>query len=209
VHLTTVCNFRKLELLGLKQIRKRDVDAILDNCPNLRSFCFGKSPLWGVRYWRIGKCCPLLQELAIVQDEGFVRHPEEMLTKGCGNLRKLIITGCHGSGCYEEELCAMLSECPLLEWVDLSYSGANDEVMHRLAEHCPRLQVAILAHCEGVTDAGLLALARGFARLASLRVSGCGRGVTDEGLEAVKALCPKLRARQVHDRWLGEEVHVY
>jgi hypothetical protein len=208
VYLTSVCDFRKLEFYELRKIKKDDMEDILKNSPNLRSFCMSNPSEYGMPYGYLGEHCPHLEELAIVRDESLGTYQLNKALPRLPNLRKLILTGCRY--CPDEEtLAGYLKSCPLIEWIDFSHSGVDDGVLACIAQHCPRLRVLLIWSTQGVTDKGILAVARACPQLVSLNVELGSRGITDEGMEAVKALCPKLRARQVHSRWLGEEVFVH
>jgi hypothetical protein len=193
LYLTSVRDFRRLELWGIQSITPTCMDQLLANCPNLRSFCFGRQSHAGFRYGRIGKTCPFLQELMIV---GGSYTPLSAYLSGLTthtlSLRKLVVIG------YEylrhEHILAVLRGCPQLGWLDLSGNWIDDAFLYSLGQHCPALQVVLLWAAQGeVSDAGILAVAMACAGLRELSVKFSQGDVSEAARDAVRALRPKLQ----------------
>ena len=139
----------------------------------------------GVQY--VAAFCPALRELSVgdcrrVSDVGVV----EVAARLKAGLRYLSVARC--PAVTDAGLAAIAERCPRLRYVNARGCPAvGDDGVGRLAVGCTRVRSVDVGKT-AVTDRGLYAIARCCARLGKLSVRGCD-GVTDRGVVEVARRC--------------------
>eukprot|EP00899_Mesostigma_viride_P025353 jgi/Mesvir1/6001/Mv00749-RA.1 len=170
--------------------------------------------------------CPGLTQLVLLGCEGITDASITHVVRDCPRLTLLDVAYCRGV--TDASVSLLGDHCGSLEHLNLfGCEGITDASMIRVGAGCPGLTQLVLADNAGITDAGLRAVLAGNGRgtLAHLNVMGCGgvsdaslfalaasscapwlrhldaqrTGVTDAGLRAVVAACPRLATLVVWD----------
>lgn len=110
---------------------------------------------------------------------------EEFCIWRCGCLREFTITGVSGFGDLD---LATITACFVPTYLT---NGA----IFALAENCPGVQDLDFSATE-ISDEGVRAIAEDCLELRVIRLEGCDY-ITDAGLSALVAQCPKLRSVKV------------
>jgi F-box/leucine-rich repeat protein 2/20 len=106
-----------------------------------------------------------------------------------GALEALRLKGC--IGLTEDGFLAAISLCPRLEIFDMaSCNQLTDATLIALGQHCPILRVLNISYTN-MTDDGLQAIAAGCPRLEVLCAKECYIG---RAVEAIARSCPRLRS---------------
>ena len=91
--------------------------------------------------------------------------------------------------------CAVISKCPKLRVLDLSYCGELTDVtlIKLAAESSSTLESLAVNGCGKIRDAGVIALCKGCGpkKLKSLSLNGCSK-VGDVGIQAIANFCKKM-----------------
>nr|XP_032818828.1 F-box/LRR-repeat protein 7-like isoform X1 [Petromyzon marinus] len=170
-------------------------------CLSLETLVLSGSPALGdAGLLTVARRCPELRRLEVsgcgeISNRGLL----EVVTR-CPNLEHLDVSDCPEITCVSLIPEASCQACPLhsrhllLRHLDMSgCSGLTDEGLLAVARHCPRLARLYLRRCPGVADGGLRALARHCTALRELSLCDCPTA-TDAGLRDVAAaLGPRLR----------------
>lgn len=126
---------------------------------------------------------------AVTHRKSMLPHiSDEILIKAqYSSLRDVHLTGACLVG--DAGACALVSKCPNLVTLDLSYCGEiTDMLLYKLAETLPLTFLALLVNgCSKVHDEGIVALSRGCTNLKQLEISGCFK-VSDIGMRAVATM---------------------
>lgn len=146
----------------------------------------------------IGSKCPDLSLLDLrglprVTDEGIIR-----IAKGCLKLRELRVSGCGSMNFYgqpivtDASLVVLGKLCRGLEKIDTAGCvGVSDEGVVKLAKYCPNL-LAVNFSSTNVGDVAIAALAVHCTNLKSIIVSQAKK-ITNEAVEAIALGLPQLK----------------
>jgi F-box and leucine-rich repeat protein 2/20 len=137
----------------------------------------------------IGRMNPEFKEFSVsgceaVKDAGIVA-----LAEGCPKLESISITDMVG---LTDAGVKAFGNCSLLEFVDFSScQRINGTGMLALGKGCPLIRSVDLACCNNLADKALIGLGKGCHKLEIIDIGATK--VTDGGLIALAARCPKLR----------------
>uniref|UniRef100_A0A182JVM7 F-box domain-containing protein n=1 Tax=Anopheles christyi TaxID=43041 RepID=A0A182JVM7_9DIPT len=82
-----------------------------------------------------------------------------MTIKNCTKLQELIFSSYHGKEGLENELGELVKALPHLRWLELpSFRSVSDDLLQKLAIHCPELKYLNLDCCYRLTIAGVNAI---------------------------------------------------
>ena len=82
----------------------------------------------------------------------------------------------------------LLTACTKLSSLQLCGAAVRDSTLQLIGQHGASVKKVSLWCCDSVTDAGLLAVVSGIARLDSLHIAGCER-VTQAGIKECRKRC--------------------
>eukprot|EP00697_Spironema_sp_BW2_P013680 gnl/Spiro4/38_TR24_c0_g1_i1.p1 gnl/Spiro4/38_TR24_c0_g1~~gnl/Spiro4/38_TR24_c0_g1_i1.p1 ORF type:complete len:286 (+),score=40.38 gnl/Spiro4/38_TR24_c0_g1_i1:90-947(+) len=129
-------------------------------------------------------------------DIGFVpRVDDAVLAKlaACRNLRFLNLGYCHEYS--DRGLLLLVSQCTLLESLDLTHSALTDIGLEAIAANCSSLRSLGLCYCAGISDRGISAICGRCVWLQQLDLRFTGLGITEACVPLVRSL-PKMTAFQ-------------
>lgn len=140
------------------------------------------------------------------------------LTKICSNIKGLHLNGavhpwtmvCLSRFRQLRELHLNYVKCPWngvfhtatagwskLRTVDFGRHFLEDDMLDSLGSHCPRLRCVVADRCSAVTDAGVIAMARGCQMLEQIDFSRAH--ISDASLSAFAEYCPNLRWLELNE----------
>ncbi|XP_039262916.1 F-box and leucine-rich repeat protein 13-like [Styela clava] len=116
----------------------------------------------------------------------------------CRNLQDINISECKGVN--DEIIRAIAEGCPVLLYLNLSYTEITDGTLRTLARCCLNMQYLSLAYCNKFTDRGLyyLATGKGCKKLTYLDLSGCTQ-ITPQGFKHISNGCNGLQSLFLND----------
>ncbi|XP_071498794.1 F-box and leucine-rich repeat protein 13-like [Diadema antillarum] len=116
----------------------------------------------------------------------------------CRNLQDLNMSECQGVN--DDTMKYVAEGCPVLLYLNLSFTNITDATLRLLARCCLNLQYLSLAYCKRFSDKGLqyLGTGRGGKRLVYLDMSGCPQ-ITVSGYKNVSSGSRKLQMLVVND----------
>jgi hypothetical protein len=164
--LSRYCKLQTLSILG----RDRLTDWVLSNGAGLQSLtCSGLASAIGLLPKVLGLSSPLLRYLELrVSGQEMELYGWDTLAAGCPQLTVLHMMS---YGMEDRDVCAIAQGCSRLQELTLTDSlphRLSDLALQAVAAHCSDLRELGLERCEGMTDAGLWAVAVGCTRLTSL-----------------------------------------
>eukprot|EP00899_Mesostigma_viride_P019085 jgi/Mesvir1/27178/Mv04548-RA.1 len=168
------------------------VAALASACASLRYLDVRRSPgVTDVAISRLARACPQLEHVNVAGARVSDRSVR-LLCQRCPRLRHLCLAGC-GDDIGDNSVSALAARCPLVEHLDVSgCARVGHASLAKLGSACPKLRHLNISGCS-LSDATLLALARGCQQLQLLDISDCKSGVTDVGVSAISRGCPRLR----------------
>ncbi|KAG7026269.1 F-box/LRR-repeat protein 4, partial [Cucurbita argyrosperma subsp. argyrosperma] len=126
-------------------------------------------------------------ESSYLSDAGLIA-----LSVGFPNLEKLSLIWC--SNISSQGLTSLAEKCRFLKSLDLQGCYVGDQGVAAVGEFCKQLEDVNLRFCEGLTDTGLVELARGCGKsLKTFGITACAK-ITDVSLEAVGMHCKYLES---------------
>lgn len=193
----------KLDLSQCPAISDKGLAAIARSCPNLTDLALEScSNIGNEGLQAIGKCCPKLKSVSIkncplVGDQGIaslVSSASDVLEKV--KLQALTITdvclaviGCYGKAVTDLVLTNLPNVCERGFWVMgnghglqklkslavTSCQGATDTGLEAVAKGCPNLKQFCLRKCLYLSDSGLVSFCKAAGSLESLHLEECHR----------------------------------
>eukprot|EP00899_Mesostigma_viride_P013435 jgi/Mesvir1/22092/Mv18448-RA.1 len=165
------------------------VAALASACASLRYLDVRRSPgVTDVAISRLARACPQLEHVNVAGARVSDRSVR-LLCQRCPRLRHLCLAGC-GDDIGDNSVSALAARCPLVEHLDVSgCARVGHASLAKLGSACPKLRHLNISGCS-LSDATLLALARGCQQLQLLDISDCKSGVTDVGVSAISRGCP-------------------
>lgn len=131
--------------------------------------------------------CPHITSYAIIH---VIERCPKLITLYLGGIRHF----------PEEELPMILVKCSKIEKLSLEFSTIGDDVLQCIATHCLKMAELGLFHVEdGITEAGLLALATNCTTLETLVLCPDCAVVTSFAIQLWKMLRPELEISQDSD----------
>jgi len=120
----------------------------------------------------IGKKCPKLHSLSVMNCQMITDEGLKGLCKGCPDLKTLNISNCNKI--TDAGVIALVDKCPKLQDLDLArdYQGdmtkITDKSLVAIGKKCPKLHSLSLWKCKLITDEGLKGLCQGCPDLKTL-----------------------------------------
>ncbi len=194
-----------------------EIQPILDNSPNLKTFVFygfqskqtvdlslaNHSLLSKVKllHWKGSSStidslinCKTLKELVIDYTSYSSHEIKESLSKDhTWDLKRLELKRLRL--CSDKELNAITKKLPNLEYLDIKLEDVSDNGMEMLGKNCPNLKVLKFSN-ESLTNLGLAKLTQNLPHLEVLSFDSAF-DITEEGIKYMAQNCKKLRLIQV------------
>jgi hypothetical protein len=138
----------------------------------------------------IAQCCPLLKRVAMRMTAGLVTNRTLfVIAANASGLQHLDISECE-QAMNSTGVSAVARNCPQLETLLANVADLDDECAQLVASNCTKLAILSLRSNDRISDAGVIAIARGCRRLAQLDVS-YNHSLTSAAAREV-ALCAEL-----------------
>lgn len=164
------------------------ISVVAKCCPNLRSYEVKGIYLTPGSLRTLMENCPHLTSLETTNSRMADEGLQVLAELGTG-LKTLILTS---SGEFTDEgMVAMLKTCTQLQILDLyGVFSLSLPTFRAIGQYCPLLEELELSCQEGLTGAGLCAIARGCPRLRLVGIGGTA--ITNRGLADLLRTCPRL-----------------
>ena len=214
---------------------KDDAVELLARCPRLHSVSLtGCKRVTGSGLLAVAKACPLrhldvsgcrqVTDASMVPLAGYTPELVSLKTSGnkgittttvvafaaaCPKVSHWRLSGC--TDVHDEALSEIAERCPQLDSISVAGCSVTDSGLIQLANGCPRLRYlkcsAGWAYPElDVTDRGLRQVAALCPYLETIKAAAVFGGITAEGMAALSAAFPRLRAEagaEPHHRGRG------
>jgi hypothetical protein len=187
---------RELRLSHCRAVTRRSVRILAVRCPRLEVLdlnCIGgiRDSLLEV----IGQNCPRLRVLNVANARNVTDDGVAALASGCPKLEVLDLSWC--SKVTDWAVSKIALSMPHLREVGLSETRVTNLGVAELTRHCSLLEALHLARCVRVSNEGAESIiAHCAARITALNIASC-HSVTDECVERLIRLCPRLNCLDV------------
>jgi len=169
------------------------VVALAQNCAALKTLDLSDTKITDAALSALANDCHKLQNLDLsccsnVSDTGVIT-----LAQKCSPLKKLNL---NSTLVTDAGVSAVAKNCTNLEDLNLSSDPIDagnritDVALRAIAQHLPTLQLLHLGWCSGISDSGVIELARNCHALKELDLGNTL--VTDAGVSAIASNCPML-----------------
>jgi F-box/leucine-rich repeat protein 2/20 len=189
----------KLELLRMAcapLISDVGVVALAQNCAGLETLDLGDTTITDAALVALANDCHKLQNLDVnycsnISDTGVIA-----LAQKCSALKTLDLGGTRVT---DAGVSAVANNCTNIEDLNLSHvaNGITDVALRVIAQHLPKLRLLHLGLCSGISDSGVIELARNCHALKELDLSNTL--VTDASVSAIASNCPMLENLNLAD----------
>jgi len=145
--------------LANTQISDPSVQAIGNNCPNLKKIWLATRPITDVGVQALARGCPLLEDLDLgvcqsVTDTGLLELVPTDHHRGCPNLTKIKLAA---TQITDTGMTALANACRNLTELELFFTTIGDESLTAFGNNCHNLKKINLRSTR-ITDAGISAL---------------------------------------------------
>jgi hypothetical protein len=169
--------------------------AIALGCPDLRTIRADFCQMSDRGLTALAEGCRKLQSVTIYDDRnGVTDAAVSALGVHCADLRVLHQSGC--AAVTDTGLCILVKGCARLSTLSLSGPMCGDSTMLALSEHAPHLRVLKLTYTPGVTDTGMIAVAKHCRKLRDVLLIGLS--ITNESIMTIATCCKFLRSARFH-----------
>ena len=189
----------KLELLRMSTaplISDVGVVALAQNCAALKTLDLGDTTITDAALSALANDCHKLQNLYVsgcskISDTGVIA-----LAQKSSALKTLDLGSTHVT---DAGVSAVAKHCTNIEALYLSHvaNGLTDVALRVIAQHLPKLRLLHLSICSGISDSGVIELARNCHALKELDLSNTL--VTDASVSAIASNCPMLENLNLAD----------
>jgi hypothetical protein len=156
------------------------IAAIMQHCKNLKVFAAGtdSETIVGISDATALAMATRVQDLRhlrLVGCDFSSDAPLKALAQNCQNLRSLDLqwssAAVHNDYQVDDALEELVSNLKNVTELRFLSCGVGDDMLEAIAANCPQLQCLALPCCDGYTEFGIAALARGCSALRTLRIN--------------------------------------